>query len=124
MSTDKELLELAARAAGLEHMKWIGPIGLVKMINPSRPDKTGSIGPYWNPLTDDGDALRLAVRLRLRVDCYDDLVEVMDGCEPYKIGPESFTNRFVKIEEFDSDPLSATRRAIVLAAAEIGKAMP
>ncbi len=42
--TDRELLEYAAKAAGLDHL-WVVEID--------------GISPNWNPLTDDGDALRL-----------------------------------------------------------------
>ena len=61
---DRELLTLAAKAAGIEIDHW-------------RADKMpvvaelfrGHLANYedWNPLTDDGDALRLAVKLRLSV---------------------------------------------------------
>lgn len=45
--SDRELLELAAKAAGR---------GIADYL-PGEPDRC------WNPLTDDGDALRLAVSL-------------------------------------------------------------
>ena len=57
--TDKELLELAAKAAGIEYNPnygkgfWVGEF---------------YSGKEWNPLTDDGDALRLAVKLKMRID--------------------------------------------------------
>ena len=60
--TDKELLELAAKAAEIK-IRWSA-------------DSLGNqTGPWifnsrWNPLTDDGDALRLAVKLGLDV-CID-----------------------------------------------------
>ena len=54
--TDKELLELAAKAAGYE-ARWFGDVFC----------RDTKLEPYpwrgWNPLTDDGDALRLAVKL-------------------------------------------------------------
>ena len=56
--SDRELLELAAKAAGIEckgsemHPKF----GFYL--------KSGLM---WNPLTDDGDALRLAVKLNLQI---------------------------------------------------------
>jgi len=59
--SDKELLELAAKAAGYEAY---GVSGL--------PSQKGGLVLYgahdkysWNPLEDDGDALRLAVKLEL-----------------------------------------------------------
>lgn len=91
--TDNEMLELAAKAYGIEiHFHkdsgsfWIG-------------------GPRtWNPLTDDGDALRLAVKLKL----FNEPKTTMYGLIPASI---------------EDEPYAATRRAIVRAAAEIGKAM-
>lgn len=52
--TDKELLELAAIACGELQGEWIG--------NQNYFDGVLS---RWNPLEDDGDALRLAVKLKL-----------------------------------------------------------
>lgn len=95
--TDRELLELAAKAAGVslrldilrdESREWEG----------------------WNPLTDDGDALRLAVQLL-----------------NWPHGGRAFDNAvtaMVAVGQLPSDPYAATRRAIVRAAAEIGKTMP
>lgn len=51
MTTDRELLELAAKAAGYEYAKHGGYIVVF------------GIPGNWNPLSDDGDALRLAVKL-------------------------------------------------------------
>jgi len=101
--SDRALLEAAAKAAGMTGMKWTGS-GMAKMIDPSRPESTGSIGPTWNPLTDDGDALRLAVKLELNLEFFSQGVHVMAlGAQPYS-----------------DDPYAATRRAIVRAAASIG----
>ena len=96
--TDKELLELAAKAAGYD-LAWIKG----KLYWKS------SLG-IWNPLTDDGDAFRLAVKLGLLIDTnYNHGVGV---------GSASFEEVF---EDNSVDPYAATRRAIVRAAAEIGK---
>ncbi len=97
--TDRELLELAAKAAGIEH---VTPM-LIKRVQ-------------WNPLTDDGDALRLAVKLRLSINLtYGDVAIV---------GQEHTQAQFCLERNADnSDPYAATCRAIVRAAAEIGKAM-
>ena len=53
--TDRELLELAAKAAGIE-------------IDPIDAQHEPQDWVAWNPLTDDGDALRLAVKLKMTVD--------------------------------------------------------
>ena len=89
--SDRELLELAAKAAGIPYTKptedYDGSLGLAAGDNPMRTQG-------WNPLTDDGDALRLAHKLGLLSDV--------------PVWPRT---------------LEETRRAIVRAAAEIGKEM-
>ncbi len=82
MTTDRELLELAAKA--VNGGAW----------HPLTHDTPNGV---WNPLTDDGDALRLAVKLRIEVEA------------GWMV--------------FSEDPYAATRRAIVRAAAEIGRMM-
>ena len=101
--TDRELLEMAAKAAGFDVMQGVTGWCI-------RRDTMDS----WNPLADDGDALRLAVKLEMVVDVINRVVAgyLSDIC--VDIDPE----------ERESNPLAATRRAIVRAAAEIGKAMP
>ena len=112
MTTDKELLELAAKAADIEYTvqddgyykthSFFG-LWLVFHDEPSEYARR-----YWNPLTDDGDALRLAVKLGLVINCRHSqaLVETMD---------KEFWERHDNGEDV------AVRRAIVRAAAEIGK---
>jgi hypothetical protein len=90
--TDRELLELAAKAAG----EW------------SRLEPLEHLLDRWNPLTDDGDAFRLAVKLELNV--LPGIARTPDGD--------------IHFDKDMDDPYAATRRAIVLAAAEIGKNMP
>ena len=105
-ASDRELLEMAAKAAGLHVKGWVG----VRMVffNPI----TGSAEEHWNPLTDDGDALRLAVIVGIDVDHYFDRVET------WKAGQHGFI-----VEAYGEDQYAATRRAIVRAAAAIGSAM-
>jgi hypothetical protein len=107
--TDKELLELAAKAAGLtwSKSKDITHDGLW-IIKPS-------IKTYWNPITDDGDAQRLAVRLKMKVEGWfnGELECARADCKAALVS-----------EPHNGDPYAATRRAITRAAAEIGKAMP
>jgi hypothetical protein len=101
--TDRELLELAAKAAGYQYLWNIDSL-LIKGLEG-----------HWNPLTDDGDALRLAVKLRMVLDTSTgDDIHVQ-----YPFG----TNYYPLCEEGDPDPYAATRRAIVRAAAEIGRDM-
>jgi hypothetical protein len=100
--TDKELLELAAKAAGIE-IKWDTPYKAVWDF---------AQVPNWTPLTDDGDALRLAVACGIEVG---NAQQYLRGLAVY--GGKEFW-------EIDPDLFAATRRAITRAAAEIGKAMP
>ena len=117
MTTDRELLEQAAKAAGYEYTvkddeyykthKFFG-LWLVIHGEPSEHQRR-----YWNPLTDDGDALRLAVKLDMDVEVLLDQGITM-------IHTDTTTSQ---TEPHNNDPYAATRRAIVRAAAEIGRGM-
>ena len=100
--TDQELLETAAKAAGM-NIEW-QPCGWAH---------NNETGCEWNPLTNDGDALRLAVKLELCVS-----IIGIGMCEVKC--PE---RHLASVFEWDSaeDTEAATRRAIVRAAAAIGK---
>lgn len=102
---DRELLELAAKAAGI-HLTWGGP-------DKDMPRRTDTLD-LWIPHTDDGDALRLAVKLNMCVTSFTD--EQMVG---YVVNGEGHNVR----EDPGQDPYAATRRAIVRAAAEVGRQM-
>lgn len=114
--TDRELLELAAKACGFGAPKTGGTI----WDGSEYPRKSGKHGALWNfvgysdtaelwnPLTDDGDALRLAVKLR---------ISPMYGTPCVAVGAFSMG------ASEEADPYAATRRAITRAAAEIGKGM-
>jgi hypothetical protein len=114
--TDRELLEAAAKACGIDGAYGVASDdyyydGNVEGILTILPDGQSYV---WNPLTDDGDALRLMVKLRLTVNCSYDEVAICG---------QEFTQKEVFIERNGEDPLAATRLAIVRAAAEIGKEM-
>ncbi|MDO8251386.1 MAG: hypothetical protein Q7T78_16935 [Rhodoferax sp.] len=103
---NKELLELAAKAAGVEGTWKCNSASGYSGIDVNDPDSI-----YWNPLEDDGDAFRLAVKLNL------------------SLSQSPFQDAQVQgdygscIEAHDGDPYAATRLAIVRAAADIGKTM-
>jgi hypothetical protein len=99
--TDRELLELAAKAAGIE----VTGIDRAAWLNRT------SYG--WNPLADDGDALRLAVKLGLALQLPHANAAYVGVGDPIK----------QISEKARPDPLAATRRVIVRAAAEIGRTM-
>ena len=96
--TDRELLEKAAKAAGMKPETWFD----------GHNDEGRETGDYWNPLTDDGDALRLAIRLNLIV---------------HKGFVYTPTGKLFDYSNLNCS-IGATRLAIVRAAAEIGKEMP
>ena len=121
--TDKELLEKAAKAAGIEIRgnanKWIAQ-GVTELDLLVWNDKGGDS--VWNPLTDDGDALRLAVKLNLDIT---HSWSIVYGDDKYPMASihVSYNNRTFVYELKEADPYAATRRAIVRAAAEIGKTL-
>lgn len=97
--SDHELLKLAAKAAGVT-CHWA----------PTKPDYDTNEGQqpiYWNPLADDGEALRLAVALGLVVDC----------SRPSAGAP--YTQHAFWLDDTMSTA-ELTRRAIVRAAADLG----
>jgi hypothetical protein len=112
--TDRELLELAAKAAGIEIDHWRDH----PMINICEYDR----GEYrmWNPLTDDGDAFRLAVKLGI---AWSDDYRYPDGERVAVISCAFGDTLYGDSVLMGNDPLAATRRAIVRAAAEIGRKM-
>jgi hypothetical protein len=91
--TDEELIKLAAKAAKIEDLR------------------------IWDPLTDDGDAFDLMVRLGIRLVCSPRMnrakAEACLLCE-YTV--------FRAVEDFDDDedPCVAARRAVTRVAAHIG----
>ena len=98
--SDRELLEMAAIACGEIPNSWRG--------NDAYFDGVLS---RWNPITDDGDALRLAVKLNINI------THSAFGVDA------TMTGSAISFEGLGADRLSATRRAIVRAAAAIGSAM-
>lgn len=109
MRTDRELLELAAKAAGLvtyddyDDNMWA-----------HRADQHPDEACHWNPMIDDGDALRLAVKLSLRVEARP------DGHIYVWSGEYLMWRDFAFNEHVDHEREAAMRRAIVNTAAEIG----
>lgn len=102
--TDREMLELAAKAAGIYY--WIDGDAII--THGEAP--VSSI--EWNPLHDDGDALRLAVMLDISLNL----------CSPAKSVMTS--DGFNGVLREEGSGIQSVRRAVVRAAAEIGKAMP
>ncbi|WP_170245503.1 hypothetical protein, partial [Pseudomonas extremaustralis] len=101
---DQQILELAAKAAG------IGPVLCFESARNCL--RIGDRESYrlWRPLDDDGDALRLAIRLGICIVFMEDHDSV---------GAEHSRHGVMIIEAMDD---FGTRRAIVRAAADIAKA--
>lgn len=111
--TDRELLELAAKAAGVK----------VEFTN-DRPvpfidgDVTFSA---WNPLEDDGDAFRLMVDIKVTAMQHGVIVYGQtDSLVSYWAAVQA---KKLWMSDSDITRHAAVRRAIVCAAAEIGRTM-
>ena len=115
---NKELLELAALAAGVTGTYRALDSDFEGKFSEGISEHYGY--KWWNPLEDDGDALRLAVKLRLLVECGYLTVNARYNCD--EVEQWSLDDAGVT-ESVHGDIYAATRRAIVRAAAEIGKSM-
>jgi hypothetical protein len=113
-TTDRELLEAAAKAAGYA-VFW--PAQAERAMAWEKSSGVSRI--FWNPLDEDGDALRLAVKLQLTV-CNEHVesgvVYCTRGGDVFPSVPSGDTQIDVIAEDY-----VATRRAIVCAAAELAK---
>ena len=109
--TDRELLELAAKAAGIG--VWDDEHGNTWRVYYTDPNNGLNRHTRWCPLTDNGDALWLAVKLHLTVSV---------GLSGSTTVTDAFRNPLAVIKH-DNDPDATTRRVIVRAAAEIGRNM-
>ncbi len=108
--TDRELLELAAKAAGKK----------VSCVGDGR--YGGNVvfyadNLYWNPLADNGDAFELLAKLRLDID-FEKLYMVSVWCPPWNEWVTEYSD-----DGMGTDIAEKTRRAIVRAAAEVGRNM-
>ena len=116
MKTDRELLELAAKSAGyaIEWREWItSRVEAFGAIKHAKHEGFWLDDKQWNPLTDDGDALRLAVKLTLEVDI------CLSG-----VAVRTPHGDKILVDDRDEKCIyAATRRAIVVAAAAIGEGM-
>jgi hypothetical protein len=107
--SDRELLEYAAKAAGID---WDAQMDNGTIVIAAEAPI------FWNPLTNDGAALRLAVKLHINIEIWDTDNLIRTNIYIKNLGHGNFQERYT------TDPLAATRRAIVRAAAEIGRNMP
>lgn len=119
--TDREMLELAAKAIGCDGAKFEDGEWLELRYGYKVAMWHHDLHDYWNPLESDADALRLAVKVGLDILRTERDVEAIAGLPPY-----APMERDVPVPSgislLGDDPYAATRRAIVRAVAEIAKA--
>lgn len=115
---DREMLELAAKAAGL-NFDWNYKYDCAKVWDDGDKKRT-----FWSPLLCDGDAMRLRGKIG---------ASIADEGSSVRVEIHKYQNSSVIIEAYDRDlpggfsscysVNKATRLAIIKAAAEIGKRM-
>lgn len=108
--SDRELLELAAKAAG-KRIEWVDNEPMVRYPDDYR-QRTRIDGYEWNPRTDDGDSRRLEVSLMMTV------------CQHEKAVTAHVGGDFLGQVDVVGCRHDATRLAVLRCAAEIGRAMP
>lgn len=112
---NRENLELAAKAAGIvvlgyvecyDDFYWHGPLwGLL----------IDGVNGVWNPLEDDGDALRLAAMLGI------DIEWRSDGCVAAYRHTNANEYCFTALVSYQEDRAASARHVIVHAAADIAR---
>ena len=115
--TDRELLEKAARAIHLVVESYTENMNCWAYLQGAPANRDGEYPIFiWNPLDDDGDALRLAVNLGI------DVTYKAFGEDEVMVSAsdDQFDGWFT--EPYGDDKAAATRRAIVRAAAEMADA--
>lgn len=116
--TDRELLEAAAKAAGLRIVDRSAPVTFYIESDGCK----GGIP--WNPLAFDGDAVRLAVQLRISViheeECLGGrTIHTIEAISPERADGSRHCEMHSLDDESDTDPMAIVRRCIVRAAAAI-----
>ena len=126
--TDREMLELAAKAAEWQlcGYSWIGENEdddeceiLESAFVKTHPEQ--ELATKWNPLTDDGDALRLAVKLC--IDVSHDAIGMKSFVYARTVFNDEIHIGLSEIFDDESERHERVRRAITMAAAQIGKEM-
>jgi hypothetical protein len=115
MTDKRELLELAARAAGIVILRsrLDDPMARDMLAANSARNPHHESGP-WNPLTDDGDCARLEASRQIDVYWYEDKVIAV------------VPNRATAAEDYadhNNDRQAARRLASTRAAAEVARSM-
>lgn len=117
MKSDRELLELAAKAISIHPIAFASNGDVIHRLPGGGPESC--LATAWNPLKDDGDALRLAVKCGIAIQLHPAWVYAR------AVIPADHL-KWMEITEgwgISKDAMPSTRRAIVRAAAAIGEAM-
>ena len=116
MTTEREQLELAAKACG-HHV--VGPVERF-IVQPNTEHIGGLIirnnqggDSAWNPLADDGDCARMEAQLGLSILWFKD----------YVLSGKGRLHQVIDCEDHNGDKNAARRAASVAVASEIGKLM-
>lgn len=124
--TDQELIELAAKAVGIKG-EWVRDTAFIQArysFNVPYDNHGMMTSIEWNPLREDSDAMRLAINLGMNLMMLP--ASLKNGFCAVGVGfsNESGSPRITISENYNQGPYKAVRRAIVRAAAEIGRKMP
>ena len=126
--TDQELIELAAKAVGIKG-EWVRDTAFIQArysFNVPYDNHGMMTSIEWNPLREDSDAMRLAINLGMNLMMLP--ASLKNGFCTVGVGVgfsnESGSPRITISENYNQGPYKAVRRAIVRAAAEIGRKMP
>lgn len=129
--TDREMLELAAKAFWGDDIddccsvRWLEVDQAIGYTHADNQDHNGEDRErVWNPLTDDGDALRLFCALPwMCIETSDVAATVRERGNPDD--PSRVYFMWTEwLDQHNGDVAAATRRAVTRAAAEIGRVMP
>jgi hypothetical protein len=124
--TDQELIELAAKEVGIKG-EWVRDTAFIQArysFNVPYDNHGMMTSIEWNPLREDSDAMRLAINLGMNLMMLP--ASLKNGFCTVGVGfsNESGSPRITISENYNLGPYKAVRRAIVRAAAEIGRKMP
>ena len=124
--TDQELIELAAKTVGIKG-EWVRDTAFIQArysFNVPYDNHGMMTSIEWNPLREDSDAMRLAINLGMNLMMLP--ASLKNGFCTVGVGfsNESCSPRITISENYNQGPYKAVRRAIVRAAAEIGRKMP
>lgn len=117
-NADKELLQLAAKAAG-NGVQWDCHERGMMVLTPDGIDTV-----TWNPRDDNAQAFELAATLNLSITQMKGMVTVQHGNNYWTALSLKSASEAIPMDADAFVRLAATRLAVLRVAAEIGRAMP